>query len=165
MHVDLKTAFLQGEEFDASRDVICQLPPEAGEPWWKAARMKKPGYGLNDAPRRWWNKIDTSLRSYGLVPTRADRCCYVLYKDKTKTTGKVVTLPTNKTSSPLDTLDQAIEYLTSPVQGSPGMNRQTSGVVCLHVDDLFMIGDTDFKRNVYDKLVKQYAVGLSLIHI
>ena len=34
---------------------------------------------MGDAPRRWWNRIDRSLRSYGLVPTRADRCCYVKY--------------------------------------------------------------------------------------
>ena len=44
-----------------------------------AARLKKPAYGMNDAPRRWWNILDKALRSYGMVPTRADRCCYVLY--------------------------------------------------------------------------------------
>ena len=29
---------------------------------------------LNDAPRRWWQVVDEALLSYGLVPTRADRC-------------------------------------------------------------------------------------------
>ena len=29
--------------------------------------------------RRWWNILDKALRTYGMVPTRADRCCYVLY--------------------------------------------------------------------------------------
>ena len=29
-HVDLKTAFLQEQSFDVNRDVVCQLPPEAG---------------------------------------------------------------------------------------------------------------------------------------
>ena len=29
--------------------------------------MKKPAYRLNDAPRRWWNILDSALRSYGLV--------------------------------------------------------------------------------------------------
>ena len=53
-HIDLKTAFLQGEAYDETRDVICQLPKEAGHPPWIAARLKKPAYGLNDAPRRWW---------------------------------------------------------------------------------------------------------------
>ena len=78
-HIDLKTAFLQGEAFDGTRDVVCQLPPEAGYPAYMGARLKRAAYGLNDAPRLWWNRLDKSLRSYGLVPTRADRCCYVLY--------------------------------------------------------------------------------------
>ena len=47
---------------------------------------KRPAYGLNEAPRRWWNRLDTSLRSYGMIPTRADRCCYVFHsKVQTKT--------------------------------------------------------------------------------
>ena len=33
---------------------------------------------MNDAPRRWWNILDKALGSCGMVPTRADRCCYVL---------------------------------------------------------------------------------------
>ena len=76
-HMDLKTAFLQGEAYDESRDVICQIPSELGYPPCMAARLKKPGYGLNDAPRKWWNEVDKSLTSYGLVPTRADRCTYI----------------------------------------------------------------------------------------
>ena len=76
-HIDLKTAFLQGEAYDESRDVICQLPPESGLPSYMAARLKRPASGLNDAPRRWWNIIDKALRSNGMVPTRADRCCDV----------------------------------------------------------------------------------------
>ena len=67
-HVDLKTAFLQGDTFDKQRDVICQLPPESGLPPYMAARLRGAAYGLKDAPRLWWNKIDRSLRSYGLVP-------------------------------------------------------------------------------------------------
>ena len=82
LRIDLKTAFLQGETYDNSRDLVCQIPPEAGHPPWIAARVKKPAYGLNDAPRRWWNIVDKALRSCGLVPTRADRCTYVLYGQK-----------------------------------------------------------------------------------
>ena len=37
-------------------------------------------YGLNDAPRRWWNRLDKFLVSIGLEPTRADRCTYVGYQ-------------------------------------------------------------------------------------
>ena len=31
-HMDLKTAFLQGEAYDESRDIICQIPSECGYP-------------------------------------------------------------------------------------------------------------------------------------
>ena len=40
----------------------------------------RPVYGLNDAPRRWWNRLDKFLVSVGLEPTRADRCTYVAYQ-------------------------------------------------------------------------------------
>ena len=76
-HVDLKTAFLQGESYELSRNVIFQLAPVAIRVDYIGARLKRPAYALNDAPLRWWNRLDTSLRSYGMFPTRADRCCYV----------------------------------------------------------------------------------------
>ena len=79
IHIDLKTAFLQGESYDESRNILCELPKESGQPWYMVARMKKPAYGLNDAPRRWFNVVDKELRSAGCVPTRGDRCTYVLY--------------------------------------------------------------------------------------
>ena len=62
-HIDLKIAFLQGQFYDVNRDVVCQLPPEASHPPHIAARLKKPAYGRNDAPRRWWNILDKALRS------------------------------------------------------------------------------------------------------
>ena len=83
-HIDLKTAFLQGQSYGVNRDVVCQLLPEAGHPPKIAARWKKPAYGMNDAPRRWWNILDKVLCSCGMVPTRADRCCYVLYSTQTR---------------------------------------------------------------------------------
>ena len=72
-----------------NRDVVCQLPPEAGHPPYIAARLKKPGHGMNDAPPRWWNFVDKALCSYGMVPTRADRCCYVLYSRVRETQREV----------------------------------------------------------------------------
>lgn len=77
-HIDLKTAFLQGKQYDKHRSVICQ-PPEMHLPTHFRMRLKRAAYGLNDAPRLWWNRLDAALHSYGLVPTRADRCCYVKY--------------------------------------------------------------------------------------
>ena len=78
-HIDLSTAFFQGQSYDVNRDVVCQLPQEAGHLPYIAATLKKLAYGMNEAPRRWWNILDKALRSYGMDPTRADRCCSLLY--------------------------------------------------------------------------------------
>ena len=90
-HIDLKIAFLQGQSYAPDRDVVCQLPPEAGKPWYLAARLKKPAYGMNDAPRKWWNRLDAAVKTMGLLPARADRCTYISYADvkkKKKTRSK-----------------------------------------------------------------------------
>ena len=73
---------LQGEHYNtesrscdhsaAKRHRFC--PP------WMVGVCLRPVYGLNDAPRRWWNRLDKFLVSIGLEPTRADRCTYVGYQ-------------------------------------------------------------------------------------
>ena len=126
-HMDLKTAFLQGEAYDQNRDIICQIPPEMGYPPHIGARMKKPAYGLNDAPRRWWNVLGSALHSYGLAPTRADRCTYVYY-------GKQPPKPTpisEKKSSSTFGFEGAVDYLMDPVSGNNAKNRQVHGALSL----------------------------------
>ena len=59
-------------------------PLEAGKPWYLAARLKKPAYAMNDAPRKWWNRLDAAVKTMGLLPARADRCTYVSYTDVKK---------------------------------------------------------------------------------
>ena len=48
-HVDLKTAFSQGQSYGVNPNDVCQLPPEAGHPLYIVARFKKLVYGMNDA--------------------------------------------------------------------------------------------------------------------
>ena len=80
LHIDLKTAFLQVELYDLERRVIhVQLPTDIGLPPYLVGLCTRSVYGLSDAPRRWWNRLDKFLHSLGLVPTRADRCTYVCY--------------------------------------------------------------------------------------
>ena len=67
-----------------------KLPPEASKPWYLAARLKKPPYGMNDAPRKWWNRLDAAVKAMGLLPARADRCTYVSYTDVKKKKMKQV---------------------------------------------------------------------------
>ena len=153
--MDLKTAFLQGEAYDQSRDIICQIPPEMGYPPHIGARMKKPAYGLNDAPRRWWNILDSALRSYGLVPTRADRCTYVYYG---KQLPKPALVSEKKSSTTFD-LEGAVDYLMDPVAGNNAKNRQVHGALSLHVDDLLMTGGDVFEKEIMGRLRKDFQVG------
>ena len=160
MHMDLKTAFLQGESYDESRNVICQIPKEAGQPWYMVARMKKPAYGLNDAPRRWWNVVDSKLRSYECTPTRADRCSYVLYSERPRSTKPLGQSPSRpKPESQSSALDQALQYLLDPVAGNNSQGRSPCGIICLHVDDLFMVGDKEFHKRVVARLREDFSVG------
>ena len=72
-HIDLKTAFLEGDRFDANRDVVCQLLPEAGYKPWLGGRLIGSAYGPKDTPRLWWNRLDKTFRTLGMAPTR-DSC-------------------------------------------------------------------------------------------
>ena len=114
--------------------------------------MKKPAYRLNDAPRRWWNILDSALRSYGLVPTRADRCCASVDY------GKQLPKPAMESSNTFD-LEGAVDYLMDPVSGNNAKNRQVHGALSLHVDDLLMTGDDVFEKEIMGRLRKDFQVG------
>ena len=45
---------------------------------------------MNDAPRKWWNRLDAAVKTMGLLPTRADRCTYISYADVKKKKAKQV---------------------------------------------------------------------------
>ena len=152
-HLDLKTAFLQGEAYDSSRDIICQIPPEMGYPPYIVALMKKPAYGLNDAPRRWWSIIDAAVRKYGREPTKADRCTCVYYGQCPPTSVPSMTRVKMK-SQGLDTgYEGAVEYFADPRYNND-QGRTVHGTICLHVDDLFMAGDSKFEGEVLDLRIR-----------
>ena len=153
---DLKTAFLQGDGYseEEGRFVLAQLPPEMNLPWYMAAKMVKSAYGLNDAPRKWWDRLDRSLRAKGLTPTRADRCTYVLL-------GKYLPHATYDKDIKYDDLrsEKLTQLLSDPVSSSASLGRQVHGVLVLHVDDGLWTGDAVFKKSVIDPLFKEYQVG------
>ena len=107
--------------------------------------MKKSAYGLNDAPRRWWQVVDKTLLSYGLVPARADRCTYILYGDKMSPKDSALSKKSYlRTSTSTDPVQEALDMLLDPVAQNNAQGRKPHGFICLHVDDLFMAGDKVF---------------------
>ena len=63
LHLDLKTAFLQGVNYNLSRAraVIVQLPSDLGLPPYLVGYCVRPVYCLHDAFRSWWLDKFTSL--------------------------------------------------------------------------------------------------------
>ena len=122
-----------------------KLPPEAGHPPFIAARLKKPASGMNDAPRRWWKILNKALRSNSMVPTRADRCCYVLYS--------------------LQSLKQAWEHwgqrTIAQQNGTTDAFTKTRerSEINLFVDDIFGTGGNDMEQRVLARLRKCFQVG------
>ena len=52
----------KGEHYNTeSRSVIIELPSDIGLPPWMVGVCLRPVYGLNDAPRRWWNRLGKFL--------------------------------------------------------------------------------------------------------
>ena len=166
---DLETAFLQGQSYDVNRDVACQLPPEAGHPPYIAARLQKPAYGLNDAPRRWWNIFDKALCSCGMVPTRADRLCYVLYSTQSRErawepwrqktiaqshgTGNVLTESRERSKN------GCFEKMQDPMAGSPAAGKSVAGIINLFVDDFFGTGGKEMEQRVLTRSRMDFHVG------
>ena len=48
----------------------------------------------------------------------------------------------------VQTAFQTIGSLTDPITRSPSHGKRVSGVICLHVDDLFCVGAKEFYRRV-----------------
>ena len=167
-HIDLKTAFLQGQSYDVNRDVVCLLPPEAGHPPYIAASSKKPAYGVNDAPRRWWNILDKALRTYGVIPTRADRCCHVLYSIQSRERarehwGQRAVTQQNEIKDALtkarkqSEVESAFEKNAGSTAGSPASGKSVAGIINLYVDDLF--GTVGNEMEQLTRLRKDFQVG------
>ena len=77
--LDIKSAFLQGSVL--IRDVFIKPPKEAStDKLWK---LNKCVYGLTDASRMWYLKLDKTLRELGLKKMPLDEAFYVCRKDNT----------------------------------------------------------------------------------
>ena len=101
---------------------------------------------------------DGGTSSYGLVPTRADRCTYVYYG---KQLPKPALVSEKKSSNTFD-LEGAVDYLMDPVSGNNAKNRQVHGALSLHVF-LVMTGDDVFEKENMGRLRKDFQVGSETI--
>ena len=75
--IDIATAFLQGNKIQ--REVYLR-PPKDVCPQDKAWRLKRCIYGLNDAPRAWYERVTEELMSLGAVRSILDNAMYMWYE-------------------------------------------------------------------------------------
>ena len=80
--IDIKSAFLQGRHIES--EVIVKPPKEAGVG--KLWKLKKALYGLNDAAREWYLKINESVTEMGGSRSTLDTAIFY-WKKEDKLTG------------------------------------------------------------------------------
>ena len=82
---DIKTAFLSGDEdirniFISPPDDVRQMLNLGHE---TVLRLRKAVYGLVTAPKKWWDRLKTSLIKHGFTSCVLDPCAFVLQKSGT----------------------------------------------------------------------------------
>ena len=80
--LDIKAAFLQRDKIE--RDVFLRLPGDVcpeNEVW----KLKRCIYGLNDAPRAWYSRVNKEMLKQGATVSKYDSSLFLWHKD-----GKLV---------------------------------------------------------------------------
>jgi len=86
---DLKTAFLQGVKYDEEEEVVYWNPPEFFRKYFGMQQGEicvalKSVYGLNDAPRRWYEKLaEAFMYTMGMERHWLDPCLFQLFEPTT----------------------------------------------------------------------------------
>ena len=94
-----------------------------------------------------------------MIPTRADRCCYVLYSTQTckpfwNKKCSTHAYGTNDISLESRARSQrriAFENMLDAIEGSPATGKSVAGSTNLFVDDLFGTGGNKFEQRVLDQ--------------
>ena len=75
--IDIKSAFLQGDDID--RDIFVKPPPEALVDSTKVWKLNKVVYGLNDASRTWFFSVKNELLSLNCTQSSIDKALFRFY--------------------------------------------------------------------------------------
>ena len=135
-------------------------PPEGGHPPKVAARLKKPAFGMNDAPRRWWNILDKALRLYGMVPTRAGYSVQSRGRAWEHWGQRAIAQQNGTTDAFTDSREQveaAFEKkkkTLDPHTWKSSNRKSVAGIINLFVDDLFGTGGNEMGQRVLTRLRK-----------
>ena len=88
---------------------------------------------------------------------RGDRCTYVPYSNKDRLTAAKLS---KKITSDSGTFDRAaLDQLLDPFTGTNSNGFKPCGVICLHIDDLFMVGNAEFENTVITHPKSKFQIG------
>ena len=87
---DAKTAFLQGSVGDQEQlcEPIAELSQALGLEHLQCVRLRKSVYGLIDAPRAWWERVETDMKRFNWRTLTTEPCFWV----KTSMEGQIESL-------------------------------------------------------------------------
>ena len=111
---------------------------------------------------------DNGLCCYGMVPTGADRCCYVLHSSQSRKQawehliqGSIAqrngTKDAFSESRDRSQLEAAFGETLDPTAGSPATGKSVAGTINLCVDDLIETGGNDMEQRVLTRLRKIFS--------
>lgn len=94
MAADIKSAFMKGEFFEDSRELYMENvrnPAEPRLPFHDLVKIKKGVFGLNDAPRMWYIRLNKALLKQGWERSSMDFACWLLWsEDRTYLEGVII---------------------------------------------------------------------------
>ena len=94
MAADIKSAFMKGEFFDDDRELYMENvrnPQEPQLPFPGLARIRKGVFGLSDAPRMWYLRLNKALLARGWERSHMDFACWLLWsEDRTYLEGIII---------------------------------------------------------------------------
>ena len=56
-------------------------------------------------------------------------------------------------------IDETIEYMLDPISGSAAKGKRVLGIVCIHVDDVFLTGNDKFHQLIISALKRDFEIG------
>ena len=147
---DLKTAFLQGFLYDDVEDRVYFHPTPKMRQYYGMAPnevcvAKRSIYGLNDAPRRWYERLSQGLMENGWERHWLDPCLFLRY-DKPAT-------PANHQARFNDIESAGNRHMQQYT------NRTCIGAIGVHVDDLIRTGTPKVLTALDALLDRIFTVG------
>ena len=145
-HIDLETAFFQGQSHGVNRDVVCQLQPEAGHPPCVARRLKKHVYGMSDAPttlvETLWTRHFVVMVWFPRELTDVNMCCTQPKRESKIGTKRALHRDMARMTSHLHRVrdQKEMQHLRKcwiPLKEAQLQAKSVAGIINLFVDHLF----------------------------